>query len=96
MPKIYAQDGNVTRSAYDEPDGTFHLYVEQDLEDAIEENKALAENQTGKEMFRLAARVPVPVVEKAMIEGWFHDDDAWKKWMNDGDNRDFRVWGGRI
>lgn len=94
--RIYDQYGNFVRKAYDEPDGTFTLATEHDLEDAIKENQALRENQTGKEQFRLAARAPVHVAEKAMREGWFHDDAQWAKWMNDGENRDFRVWEGRI
>jgi hypothetical protein len=31
-----------------------------------------------------------------MREGWFHDDKAWERWLNDRDNRDFRVWEGRV
>lgn len=93
---LYDQYGNLRRSVHTESDGTFHLATEQDLENAIEENKRLRENQTGKEDFRLAARVPVHVVEQAMRDGTFHDDDFWRKWMNDGENRDHRVWEGRI
>lgn len=94
---IYDQFGTVIRRVHVErEDGTFHLSTEQDLESVVEENKYLRENQTGKEQFRLAARVPVHVVEQAFREGWFHDDDAWKKWMNDAENRDHRVWEGRI
>lgn len=94
--KIYDQFGSVIRAYHTEADGTFHLTTSQDLEDAVKENQALRETQTGKEMFRLAARAPVHVAEKAMREGWFHDDAEWGKWMNDGENRDFRVWEGRI
>lgn len=97
MSYIYEQAGNVKRIAHDDAsDGTFVLATEHDLEEAIEENKRLRENQTGKEQFRLAARVPMHVAEQAMREGWFHDDDAWRRWMNDRDNRDHRVWEGRI
>jgi hypothetical protein len=31
-----------------------------------------------------------------MLEGWFHDKKAWKRWANDPNNRDFRVWKGRL
>jgi hypothetical protein len=37
----------------------------------------------------------VTVVEKAMREGWFHDDAAWARFLNDADNKKFRVWQGR-
>lgn len=94
--EIYDRFGTVVRRVHVEQDGTFHLSTEQDLESVVEENKRLRENQTGKENFRLAARIPVHVAEKAFREGWFHDDNAWKKWLNDGENRDFRVYEGQI
>ena len=43
---------------------------------------------------KLAARVPVPIAEQAMREGW--DDEDWKRWLNDPDNKMFRVWPGRV
>lgn len=96
MAEVYQQNGGLKRMVESHSDGSFTLATEQDLEDVIAENKMLAENQTGKETYRLAARVPVDVVERAMREGWLHDDDKWRKWMNDADNRDHRVWAGRI
>jgi hypothetical protein len=97
MAYTYQQEGSFQRIAHDDSDGkTFTLATMQDMTDAIEENRALRENQTGKEEFRLVARVPIHVAEQAMREGWFHDDEAWKRWMNDGDNRDHRVWEGAI
>jgi len=94
--EIYDAHGGLIRKVHVESDGTFHLSSEQDLDGIVEQNKMLRENQTGKEQFRLAARVPVHVVEQAMREGWFHDDDKWKQWLNDGQNRDHRVWEGQI
>jgi hypothetical protein len=40
--------------------------------------------------------VPMTVVETAMREGWFNDKAAWRRWLNDRDNRAFRVWGGQV
>jgi hypothetical protein len=96
LPQVYAKDGTLIRSFHDEPDGSFVLATEQDLEAIIEENKILREQMTGKEKFRLAARIPVHEVEKAMREGSFHDDEYWRKWANDPENRDHRVWEGRL
>jgi hypothetical protein len=96
MPQVYEKNGTLIRSYHDDTDGSFVLATEQDLEDLIEENKRLRENQTGKEQFRLCARIPVHVVEKAMRDGSFHDDEFWKNWANDPENRDFRVWEGRL
>ena len=42
------------------------------------------------------AKVPVTVVERAMREGWFHDDKAWDKFLNDPDHKGFRVDEGRL
>lgn len=92
----YQNDGVVRRHAHNDTDGGFVIASEMECEQLIRENRALEENRSGKETFRLAARVPLPVVEKAMLDGSFHDDNFWRKWMNDADNRDFRVWQGRI
>jgi hypothetical protein len=93
----YQNDGTVRRFAHNDPQGDrFVIASEMECDALIRENRALAENQSGKEEFRLAARVPMPVVEKAMLDGSFHDDNFWRSWMNDPDNRDFRVWKGRI
>lgn len=97
MAQIYDQHGNVIRTiAVDHATGDFQTVMEMECDDLIAENQRLRDNQTGKENFRLAARVPGPVVERAMIEGWFHDDKAWERWMNNGDNKAFRVWEGRV
>ncbi len=94
---IYDQFGSVVRTLHvNKNDGSFVMASAQDCEPLIEENKRLRENQTGKEGFRLTARVPVHVVERAMREGWWHDEAEWKKWLNDADNRDFRVDEGRV
>lgn len=103
MAELYERRGNLDRVAHFETDTNgnerFVIASEMECDAVIAENRRLREFQhtTRKnENFRLAARVPAPIVEKAMQEGWFHDDEAWKRWMNDSDNRDFRVWEGRI
>lgn len=93
----YHNDGVVRRHAHNDPQGDrFVIASEMECDQLIRENRALRENQTGKEEFRLAARIPLPIVEKMMLDGSFHDDDAWKKLLNDPEMRDFRVWGGRV
>ena len=100
MAEIYDQWGNVVRTVeVDHATGDFQTVMEMECEPLIAEIKAMRENQTINrkgEIFRLAAVVPAPIVEKSMIEGWFHDDKKWADWMNDGQNRDFRVYEGRI
>lgn len=94
--QIYDQFGTVIRRVHIEQDGTFHLSTSQDLENVIRENQILRENQTGKENMRLVARMPVHEAEKAMREGWFHDDKAMRRWLNDRDNFHHRVHEGRV
>ncbi len=45
--------------------------------------------------FRLLAEVPMAVYLRACTEGWVNDAKAWKKWLNDSDNKAFRVHEGR-
>jgi hypothetical protein len=73
------------------PTRTSELSSRPKCDALIRENRALRDSQTGKEEFRLVARYPAPIVEKAMQEGWFHDDDKWAKIINDPQYRDFRV-----
>lgn len=40
------------------------------------------------------AVIPQSVQAKAIKEGWFHDDAAWKRWANDLDNRSLRTTDG--
>lgn len=93
---VYMKRGSVTRSYHNHEDGSFTLATSQDLEETIEHNKMLRENIDMKATHRLVARVPLHVAEKAMREGWLHDEDKWKQWLNDADNRDHRVWEGNI
>lgn len=95
----YRDDGVTRRHAHNDPQGgRFVIASEMECENLIKENRALAEAQKGAkdECFRLAARIPMPIAEKAFQEGWFHDDDAWTKWLNNPENRDFRVYQGRL
>ena len=55
-------------------------------------NRALAEEQKGA--MKLVARVPVTIYEQSVREEW--DDAKWAQWLNDPDNRAFRVWEGTV
>lgn len=67
----------------------------QNLEPIIERAKALSQLEPGKD-FRHAAIVPQIVLDRAFREGWFNDENAWKRWANDPDNALFRTWPGRL
>jgi hypothetical protein len=99
---IYDANGDVVRVLHYDPraawDADFTIQTVQDCTALVEGNKVLRENHKRgpKENFRLVARAPVSVVERAFREGWYHDDRAWARWLNDADNRDFRVVEGRV
>lgn len=59
--------------------------------DGIKRDKELVDPRSTN---KLVARVPMTIYEKSLHEGW--DEDDWKKWLNDPDNRCFRVWEGRL
>jgi hypothetical protein len=93
----YVNNGVVRRHAHnDTEDGRFVIASEMECDQLIRENRALREQPSQKGDFRLAARIPMPIVEKMMLDGSFHDEDAWKRVLNNPEYRDFRVWEGRV
>jgi hypothetical protein len=98
---IYDHNGTVVRVLHTEDRGDgfdtdFAIETIEDVEPLLDEVKDLRGVQTSSADMRHVARVPVTVVEKAMREGWFHDDAAWNRFLNDPDNAGFRVWQGRL
>jgi len=94
---VYRDDGAMKRTMIWEDDApaTVHVYTEQDLTQAIENNKIMRELHPRRSNNKLVARgVPVSVAERAMREDW--DEKDWAKWLNDPDNAAFRVWPGRV
>lgn len=64
------------------------------MDEVLEGIKRDRETHPTRSMNKLLARVPMTVYEKSIIEQW--GDDDWKKWLNDSDNKMFRVWEGRV
>lgn len=48
----------------------------------------------GKDIRNMAV-IPESVRARALKEGWYFDEKAWTRWMNDPDNNKLRVTGGR-
>lgn len=97
MGQIYDHQGNVIRVAHtDAADDRYIFETIEDHEPTIESAKILRENQSNKSMMRHVARVPMTIYEQAIREGWANDQLAWAKWLNDPDNRAFRVWEGNV
>lgn len=80
---------------YHEEDGKTYVETRQDVTQIVEAAKILADQAPGKD-FRHAAFIPDTVLDRAFIEGWFHDNAAWKRWANDPANECFRTWKGRL
>ena len=98
--KVYHRRDGLVRTIKVEGDGTTILQTYQDMEPIIEENKRLRENMKSYghrgEVLRKIATIPVDVYEKAYRESR-HDDPDWlQKWLNDHDNKVFRVWEGTV
>lgn len=96
---LYHADGTLARVLHarpDDPYGDFAIQTVEDVEPIIDSVKVLEEHQDQKAPMRHVARVPVTIVEQAMREGWFHDQAKWNRWLNDPQNKDFRVWKGRV
>lgn len=94
---VYQNDGAVKRTMVWEDDApeTVHVYTEQDLTQALENNKIMRELHPRRSTNKLVARgVPVAVYEKSILEGW--DSKDWARWLDDPDNAAFRIWQGRV
>jgi hypothetical protein len=79
---------------YAEEDGKSFTYTEQDATHIAEAAKVLAEVPPDPETgWRFVCAIPEAVLNQSMIEGWFHDKAAWRKWARNPDNRAFN--GGR-
>jgi hypothetical protein len=77
--------------------GRVVFQTEQDVTDIISDVKAKGDVDQSKRTFRHVGTIPAAVIEQATREGWLHDKARWKAWLNDADNRAFRVPGtGRV
>lgn len=94
---IYRNEDGVRRTMIweDTDPYTVHVQTQQDLTQAIRNNKLLQEQHPRRSTNKLVARgVPISVAEKAMLEQW--DEQDWARWLDDADNAAFRVWQGRV
>ena len=78
-----------------EEDGRQWIESRQDVEHVVEAAKIIADEEPHKD-FRHAAYIPDSELNRAFIEGWFHDPAAWKRWANDPANACYRTWAGRL
>jgi len=76
-------------------DGIIALETRQDCTALVELAKNMEDIPPDRE-FRHVGFIPDYVFNEACRNGWVNDKKAWKKWLNDPDNRKFRTWKGRL
>lgn len=83
------------KTLYHEEDGLTYIETRQDVAPVIQAAKDLWCDNPPIEMRRVAL-IPEAVLNQAFIDGWFHDEAAWKKWANDPANACYRTTKGTI
>ena len=82
-----------------EEDGKTWVETRQDVEGLIRYAKILRENEKQKDDSALGVRVafiPKSELDRSFNEGWFHDENAWRRWANDPANACYRTTEGTI
>lgn len=69
--------------------------VQQDVEPILEGIHRDRENMRHG-MNKVAARVPMVIVENLITRGIWDDEDAMKKWLNSSEATPWRIWKGRV
>lgn len=94
--KYHSQDGVTRTIVHDDAGPSHHFQVHTQLEmdgilSSIDQDR---DNIRPGSVNKLVARVPMTIYEQALHEGW--DEDDWKKWLNNPENKPFRIWPGKI
>ena len=76
-------------------EGNVVLEDRYDVEPVLNQSRIERDDTPSRE-FRKICNIPADVMDRAIREGWVHDQKAWKRWASDPDNAAFRVWGGRL
>lgn len=72
------------------------IHEHNDVTRQLEQAKIVRDDlPVGKE-WREIATIPHFIVNKALREGWFNDEKAWRRWANDSENAYFRLSRGRV
>lgn len=80
---------------YHVEDGQTYIETRQDVAPIIQRAKELWSDNPPLDMRRVAL-IPKEVLNHALLDGWFHDETAWKKWANDPKNACYRTTKGTI
>ena len=71
------------------------LVTTQDVTGIVDYCHEKSLESTGSDM-KHVAEIPMAVVERMMQDGSWNDQAAVKRWLNDPDNRAFRIWQGKV
>ena len=63
-----------------EEDGRQWVETRQDAEPVAQAAKILAEADEIDAEFTRVALIPSTEMDRAFLEGWFHDPEAWQRW----------------
>jgi len=78
-----------------EPIGIKTIYMNRPTAEMTKVDRdAYAAGKLGNKDMKPRANVPHSVMHQALKEGW--TDADWKRWINDPDNRDFRITEGIV
>ena len=105
--KLPIENTGITKTILhsDDSEGKIHIETTQDVQPVLEENKIrrnLGEFHNKKKDWYHAASIPLVVVQQLVKKGIMHphgavkDKARFKKWVNDPDNRAFRIWQGNL
>lgn len=79
-----------------EEDDKTYIVTRQDCSSIAEAAKAMSELPHDDKSLRPVALIPEEILNRSILEGWFHDKAKWRAWANDPDNRDFRITKGHL
>lgn len=100
MKTVIATDPLITaKTEIEQSDGKLVVHNVQDAEPIIERNKRWQNDDQGKgENLRHVAHLPSIVYLDLLKKGYFKpgNEKLLSAWLNDPDNRFFRVWRGRV
>ena len=100
MRRMFAFDpltGTCHYVDYNEADDSFTIVEEADVTQLLEWNKRLYNEAPERwNDGASAARLHATVRARLEREGILHDEKAYKRWLNDPDNRGWRIRPGRI
>ena len=93
---VYRNNDGVRRTMIIDTDNPHNITVHTEvvMDEVLESVKRARELHPEHSTNKHLAKVPMTVVERAMLEDW--DEGDWKKWLNDPDNAMFRVWQGTV